>query len=735
MQIQKPKKALAFVLGLGILFLGGEISVSNLSADLSAMEVLEITGFKNLASEPKVDDEISIVGQNFGNKAADLKVNLNGTDYSVVSSYGNELKFKLTSSLQSGNLFVKKTVTVDETNETLESNQIYLDLKTPKITKSEAINGLLPHNDLTIYGVNFGLAEFFCGTEGLKIKSAEPDSITIELPEKFLDCSIITKKSGFEIDTKNTLFIMAPVELSGISLVEDTFKVYGKGFTNYQSDLAKLSLVFSDGRSSLSNPTFVADGEINFAKNSTLLPHSGRVALKIDTISTPQFDYNANGDFPSITEITDLQAQLDGKINYQLNWNGSLDRRSEMKFKVNSNEVSLTGNQVEADSPPSQTGTAWVEMDDWKSQVLNYEFTETLVPKITEIKIGNYLNFEILGKNFGSRETLLSVSTGAGSFGVIQAQDTLVTIATVSGSDDDKDTEYVTPEGDFTLTIKNEWGTSNSIDFTLPAEKDQTFYAKPIVTGIEAVDGLARGRKFWILGDNFLNAATANFGGTVVAVKILSTTKVEAVPPANIPLTGKLSVSDQAGNTSAEINYALIPTNQLKPITFEFPLETEGTILQNDEWQNLFAFSVQNNQKPIELDSVEFNFEGEISQLSLVDFQLVDAEGQKITDTEIELSQSGKQIRLRNIPVSVAAEKIVFTVQTKIFRQLATDKVFSFEVGNLFEKDSTSITRENSQKKITLTAAEPAAKWCRETSGDEWQECRKRVRRSTSIPR
>ncbi|MCF7836926.1 IPT/TIG domain-containing protein [Candidatus Gracilibacteria bacterium] len=726
--MQKPKKVLAFVLGLGILFLGGEISASSLNADLTATDALEITGFRNIASEPKVDDEISISGQNFGNKSADLKVNLEETDYPVVVSYGNELKFKLTAAMQSGNLFVKKTVTVGETSETLESNLLYLDLKTPKIKKTEAATGLLPHNDLKFYGENLANAAFFCGTESLEVQSAEATSATIELPEKFLDCSIIAKKSGFEVSTGNELTVQAPINLSGISFVNDIFKVYGKGFTNYQNDLAQLSLVFSDG-SSLTNPTFVADGEINFAKGSTLLPYFGRAALKVDTISSPQFDYNIGGDFPAVTGISNLQARLDGKVNYRLDWNGSFDRRSDMQFKVNNGEVNLVGTQVEATSPPTATGTAWVEMDGWKSRVLNYELTETLVPKITDLQIDSTgKNMTISGKNFGESESEFKFNSTLTNLSLINLGSTEVKFTLPADA----------ATGEFSLGISSKWGSSNTVNFTLPAT-NRRFYAKPVITEIEAVEGLARGKKIWILGENLLNASTANFGGTVVAVKILSATKVEVVPPANIPLTGKLTVSDKAGNASAEIAYELLATNQLQPITFEFPVTATGAIAQNDDWQNLFAFSVQNNQKPIELDLVEFNFGKQDGQLALIDFQLVDTAGQKIAGADVELSQSGQQVRLRNVPVPVAAGKTVFTLQAKIFRQLETAKNYTFSVGNLFEKDSVSITRKNWQKKVMLAAADADAKWCREISGKEWQECRKRVRRPvrrpTSIPR
>ncbi|MFH1546401.1 MAG: hypothetical protein ABIE14_03420, partial [Patescibacteria group bacterium] len=195
MQKQKQIKILAFVLGIGTLFLGSEISANHLFATLDlAEENSEISEFKDLSSIPQVEDYVKILGKNFGTDTSKLTIDLAGEDYSVYNSFGNELEFQLTKEMQSGNLFVKKEVEIEGVATILESNAIYLDLHEPAITKVNAPLGLLPKNELEISGKNLDAAKFWCEEAELEIESQSQFSATLVLPTDFSGCSIVAEK-------------------------------------------------------------------------------------------------------------------------------------------------------------------------------------------------------------------------------------------------------------------------------------------------------------------------------------------------------------------------------------------------------------------------------------------------------------------------------------------------------------------------------------------------------------
>jgi hypothetical protein len=699
MQIQKPKKFLAFALGLGILFFSGEISANQLPAALPSDEAFEITRFSKVTTVPKVDDEISVMGSNFGTDKDKLKVVLGDKEYSPEVSYGNELQFKITSAMKSGNILIRKTIELeDETETKIESNTLYLDLREPSIAKIDASKGLLPGRELAISGKNLGDASFWCDTIELKIKNQKDTSAIVEIPEEFLECSVIAKKSGFEFDTRDKIQLSSPVTLSQISFSGDKFKIYGKGFAGYKNNLDQLKLIFADD-SRLTDATFVADGEIHFVKNSTLIPASGRASLEFGGDVSPQFEYTAIGNFPKITGVSDLRS-LGERVDFQVQFGGSFDDRARVKVFLNGVAVGLVGSTVETSSQPAQNGEAWIQLDDWKSDIFYYKFDESVEPIIEKIKVNKYLNFEVFGKNFGNDDDLLSVTTSVGDLKVDRARENSATLTALTDEEDEDPVDYVAPEGDFTLTVTNKWGTSNSISFTLPAEAGEIFYATPQITEIEASEGIAWGRKIYILGENLLKVVSAKFDDVSVSAKIINKNKIEVTVPSSAALTGKLSVSPTDRSESNMIDYQLLTPGQLTATKFEFPVTPSSALAQNDEWQTLFSFVVQNTQSPFELSLAEFNF-AEKGPLPIIDLRLVDSAEQVIEDVEINLSQKNEKIDVLKLQVPVAGGGNVFTVQAKIFRKLENNATFSFKPGNLITP-TVDIRRQASEKKSAL---------------------------------
>ncbi len=714
MQKQKQTKILAFALGIVALFLSSEISVN---ATLEPKNP-EISEFKNLSSIPQAGNFVKISGKNFGTEVNDLTINLAGEDYSISNSFGNELEFQLAKEMQSGYLFIKKEVDVEGTIITLESNTIYLDLREPAITKVNAPLGLLPKNELEISGKNLDATEFWCEDAKLEIESQSQFNATIILPTDFSGCSIVAKKEGFEFDTNETLIIATPVDVSGISFSGGNFRVYGKGFTGFENSLSKLSLIFEDG-STLTNPTFVADGEIFFEKGETILPYAGGVVLGVNEISSPQFYYVAMGSFPAIVEILNLQNKNE-KAVFQMNLSGSFGRT--LKIMLNNKEVDIVGSEVEMDSAPAESGEAWIEMDGWKSKIFNYEFEENLNPKITEIKIDSSTRkIKIFGRNFGGSRSNFGISSNAGTFSLID----------LGSNDAEARLPEEAGEKRFTLRVSNKWGSSNSVTFTLPAAVNQSFYPQPSISTLESVEGLAPGKQVQILGENLLNITSANFGGKEARVKILGLGKIETTIPITASLSGKLSVKDKSGVISGEFDYQLSSLTQLKTPAFKFPVtEATTTIIQDDEWQNLFSFAVENTKKILTFALAEFNFTGKVP-LPFSGYQLVGTDGEKIEGVKIEVSQNDKKLYFREITVPVSLKKNVFTLQGKVFRQLEDGKNFSFKLLNLIEQENEKVTRQIEEKTVSVAAENLTQTFCHELSGNEWQKCRQRVRRPT----
>ncbi len=717
---QKNLKIVSFVLGLTILFLGGEISTNHLTTDLVTNSTTpQIKTIEDLANIPKAGDLIKVTGANFGTDTSKLKIYIGEDDYSVANSYGNELSFQLTKDMQSGRLFVKKTTST----ETLESGEIYLSLREPAIKKVEAPLGLLPGNDLKIIGKNLDTAEFWCASEKMEVKKQLRFSATLTLPDDFAGCSIVAKKDGFEFDTKDNLIIASPVSVNSINLLLENFHVYGKGFSGFENSLSEFSLVFDNGNT-LSNPTYVSSGEIVFAKGSTLLPHSGMISLKVNGFSSPKFDYATFNSFPSISNIFNLHDQ-NKKAVFNLDLSASLDDRQKTKIMLNGQEVTLFGSEIEMSSAPPKSGTAWTEMDGWKGEVFNYEFSEDLNPKITKLKFdATGGNITIIGRNFGNSKNNFKVSSSVANLSLINLGTTSAKIVLPNDAKD----------GNSTITVSNKWGSSNSVSFTLPASANQAFYPKPSISKIETTEGFAYGKKVKIIGENLLNVISANFGGKEVAVKILSLGEVEATIPTSAPLTGKASLKNKNRESSNELDYQLLSPSEIKTPTFEFPVtRTTTSIIQKDDWQNLFSFAVQNTQKPLTLNLIEFSFVG-TAPLPFSDYQLVRADGSVVEEVGIKVVTNSKKLLIRGVGVPVDLEKAVFTLQGKVFRQLASNKNFELTLMNLIENDNFKISRQVTKKNISITAASLKQSFCNELLSDEWQDCKKRVRRPVRRP-
>ncbi|MBU1089754.1 hypothetical protein KKF38_03100, partial [Patescibacteria group bacterium] len=497
------------------------------------------------------------------------------------------------------------------------------------------------------------------------------------------------------------------------------FRVYGKGFAGFENSLSALSLVFEDG-STLTNPAFVADGEIFFEKGETLLPYAGGVVIEVDEISSPQFYYTAVSSFPAIAEIYNLHDK-NGKAAFQMDLSGSFSRTG-LKIMLNSQEVALVGSEIELASAPAESGEAWIEMNGWKSKVFNYEFEEDLKPKITEIKINTTTQkAEILGRNFGDSEGDFGISSSAGEFLLIDLGSNEATARIPNEAE----------EGSFTLTVSSKWGSSNSVTFTLPAAANQSFYPQSSISALEPLEGLAPGKKVRIHGGNLLNVSSANFEGKEAAVKVLGLDEIEVTIPSAAPLSGKLSVKDKSGALSGEFDYQLLADEELQTPAFEFPVtETATAIIQDDEWQNLFSFTMENAKKTLTIALAEFNFTGN-APLPFTDYQLVGSDGEEIAGAEIEVSQNDKKLYLRGIEVPADLEKTVFTLQGKVFRQLEEEKSFSFKLLNLIEQENERITRQTKEKTVSIAAVDLTQTFCHELSSDEWQDCRQRVRRPT----
>lgn len=727
----KPLKILSFFLGLGILCTGTSISAERLSASVAKNEQIAISGVKNMPPMPAVGDQISLIGKNFGTEEDELKIVFGDKEYKPVISYGNMLELKLEKDMRSGYISIKKE-TEDEEGETttIESNTFYLDLKDPTLTKIEAPDGLLSGKTLRVTGDNFGNTTFWCDTIELTAKRQNSTVVELEIPEKFLECNLIAKKSGFELDTGEELKLIPPVVVSQVDFSDDKFRVYGKGFESYEDNMDGLELVF-DNNLRLKHPTYVHDGSIYFEKDTTVIPAKGSVALETGDILSPQFDYEAFNSFIKILDISNLR-NLDRKVDFQVEFGGSLSDKGRAKVYVNGSKVDREGSTVESSTQPALKGEAWIQLKDWKSEIFHYEFDHGAKPIIDSIKVGNHLNFEVFGENFGNGIALMSVSTNVGDLEVDEARNTSAKLTAIVDDDDDNDEEakvYSAPEGEFTLSVSNKWGTSNTIKFTLPIEPGTVFYTTPKITEIKVIEGLAPGRRIHILGENLLQATSAKFGEIIVPVEVISRNRLAATIPVPAAMTSKLSVINADESESNEIDYELLTADQMLDTKLQFPASNETSeIIQDDEWQNLFAFSVGNTERAFDIDLVEFNFE-EKGPLPVSDLRLVDSEEKEIEDVKIDLYQKDKKIRLREIEIPVSTEPTILTLQGKIFELLEKERSFELELGNLII-ENIELEKQGSTKTINFAASESSSTFCREISVNDWQTCRKRIRRA-----
>ena len=740
MQKQTFLKLLTFVLGVFTLVAVGEISANQLSANLTSSEAIVVNGFKNLSKiTTKAGDEIKIVGKNFGNDVDDLEIVLNGESYDVEASYGNEIILSLDSEMSSGDLFVQRTIEIDDSTYTLESNAIELDLGTPLVTKINAPDGLIPKADLQIFGSNLGSAVFFCSdsddAEALDTSKQENESVTLELPSEFTECELRAKDRGFEFVIDEDFTIAAPIVVSAIEFSGDAFRVLGKNFGDYENNLDDLELA-CENDASLTNATYVNDGELSFAKSdSTVLPNAGWAVLEVGEKTSPQFEYIASGQFPQITELKNLSDAGDGDTTFQIGISGSVSVRSGAVLSLNGSEIEFSGSTVTMSSKPASSGEAWLEKDGWESRVFHYDFEDDLKPKVTEIQVdASARSLEIFGRNFGEKANFDVSGLQFDNPDLDEDEDDADQtekswLQRVSDNSAIVNLPFST--GTLSVSVSNRWGSSNSVQITLPAEGDQSFYPTPEIDEIEALDGLAPNRNIAIHGDNLLNVYAASFAGKQAAATVKSLTTVEVTIPSTAPLEGELTVLDKNGNESSSLTYELLSFNQLATPSLEFPSSTNtSALVASDDWQDVFAFTFSNSLKTLDMDLIEFNFDD--SPLPFTEFRLLDTNDTVLDEVDLTLDQEEEKLKIGGLTIDPSVEKVTFTLQAKVFQDLASDEEFIFSLGNTSEKSGELVSKNGIDKKITVAGGASAKKFCLtyDESKETWKKCK--IQRPTS---
>ncbi len=695
----------------------GEISANQIAANVVSEE-LSITGVRDLSVTTRAGDTIRILGKNFGTEAKDTKVFLNGQTYPVEGSFGNEVLFKLDKKMRSGEVFVERTMNLPSgISKRLTVNSLTLNLGEPSLTKIDAPGGLLPGADLKVEGTNLAGASFFCsekdGATALKVREQSTKSARLELPNQFTDCTLTVRNHGFEFIVSQKFQISAPISMTGLDFSNGGFRVFGKNFSIYENKLDQLALIFEDGK--LNQATLLADGTLFFAKDtSKILPNSGFATLAVGDKNSPRFEYRIAENFPRITKISDLRDAGDGKTSFQIETSGEPSELATTKLFLNGTAVTFGASTATLTGRPKLNGEAWLEKDGWRSEIFNYAFTENLEPAITEIRVNTATrSLEIHGRNFGSNRDKFKVSG-------VQFKDPSIKTKTVSTDDKswlkkveelDAITELPFSTGNPSVSVSNRWGTSNSVKITLPLKTSQSFFPDFTISSIESITGFAPGRRIVVHGTNLLGATFANISGQQISTKVLALDSAELTVPADAPLKGEIFLSDKNGKQSNKIPYELITTNQVDDPMLKFPLSPgDGALVQNNEWQNLFDFELSNTLKTVTIDSLEFNFDK--TPLPLIDFRVVDAKNAVVAGARVDLAQTDKKLRIRNLTIPTSLAKTQFTLQAKVFSELAENGQFIFSLGNVSEKSGQQINSVDAQKKITIAGNLSTERFC-----------------------
>lgn len=730
MQKEKTLKFLTFVFGLATLISVSEISANQISASVTNADIT-VTGFRNLSAGVQASDKISIIGTNFGIEAKDLKVFLNKQQYSVEASSGNEAIFKLDKKMQSGDLFVERTIKLaNGSNTKIDSKPIFLNLNEPSITKMDAPNGLLPGANLDVRGKNLSGASFFCSNQtnasALAVKEQTAVSATLTLPNQFAECTPIVRNRGFESATNQKLQISAPINVTGISFVDGGFRVDGKNFSIFENKLSSLTLIFEGKK--LNSATLLADGSLFFAKNqNNILPNTGWVALAVGDKTSPRFDYHISDNFPKIASISNLYDEENGKTNFQISVGDTASELTTSKLFLNGKAaLSFSNSVANFDGRPVLSGKAWFEKDGWQSEIFNYEFKENLEPAITKIQVNMATrSLEISGQNFGTSRDKFNVKglqfKDPDSTTKSKSTDTKTWLQRLSLNTAIVQLPFST--GDLSVSVSNRWGTSNSVKITLPLESSQAFFPDFSISSIEPLEGLAPGKRFIVHGKNLLGATLANIGGKQITTKALTVDRTEITIPPNAPLAGEIFLSSRNGSKNSSIAYKLTSADQINNPLVEFPVNTDkATLTQSDAWQNLFDFALTNNLKTITLDSLEFNFNQTL--LPLTDFRIVDDSGSSVADARVEISLSSRKLKIRNLKIDPSLEKKHFTLQTKVFRDLAENKKIIFSLGSSTERNNQKINSSKTTKEISIIGNSGTEKLCIALIDKQWKSCK-----------
>ena len=690
--------------------------------DLSTPELTEVVFF---GSEYNKDDTVSLKGKYFGTEEGDLRLIINGKNYSVKQSYGNMLDFVIRSEMHSGQIYIEKYVTTDGKQVKLESNRIDIDFGEPQVEKIEAPKGLLPDKDLIIYGNNLKDARVWCGDTAFDTYEQEKEIIKIRVPNTYLKCLIEVTNNGFLSRTHETVEILPIPKADKIKLQNNEIIVSGEGFSPFKDTLNKVGLKF--GRKSLGASDYLSDSEIRFTKGQAI-PAKGNAILTLNTTSLPPVAYDFQKDIPNIEEISTVTLSSDGKTyEFAIETDSNLQQLDATPVLYMNNRkmtTSIDGTflRVSSNSEPTKSASAWIELDGFQGETFLYNLNFDFTPKVSKLYTLSNLRtssgkIRIEGFNFFNKDRS-KVKSSMGDLEINRFGSNAIEVTLPLDGTEDK----------HHLSVSTPFGLSDNVFFTIPYDKNKVIYATPFIEEIVYPKGPYKGEDIIITGTALENILALEIEGVQVKPKRTSFDEIEFTLPQSIPLSGSLILINQDRVESNTLEYTL--TQKPENTTTEVSLDTETLELSTDptNWQTIQTLTIDklfNNQTL----SFEIQFECQkdcSSTLPFSDFQIINSD-RKTQLAKFSPDQQKLSLRISQFHIPASSSKQTFSIQVKAFEKYQHDSVFTTKLGLTQLRDELNevqdIQKSKNEGEIQITSGTLQGFCFEQLEVSQWEDC------------
>lgn len=697
---------------------------------------ISLSRIKDAIPYYQADDIVSVYGSNFGTDTSKLKLYINDQSHKIEKSYGNEVQFKLTKDSRSGLLYITKSYT-DENGKTstLETNRLEIDLFEPSIEKIEAKEGLSPGSEVVFSGKNLNDAKFACDEIELHPKLQGEKKVIISLENTTLNCSFNVEKRGFKFDSSEKIQLSPLLYYFQILSKKEYIHVYGKGFDAYKESISDFEINFVD--KTLKDAEYISDTEIRFP-HSTTIASRGLSTLKIKDTQLPSISYSFSKNIPYISEVSNPELTKDGQFIFEIFVSEALN-----EIYRNEGEVFMNGQKIEGEvkgrkleiiqkSLPEENGEIWVEMNKLQGKHFKYNFNLDFKPQVIKIQpivrkldsSGGRIRVE--GSNFYPKDSV-KISSSAGELKITQLQSNSFQAFLPSPL----------KEGNYSLSVSNSYGNSNSINFSIPATLSKRFYPDPKITRLEYPQGPFSGSSVKIYGEGLAHITSVNYEGNGFKPRWSNTNTLEAIIPKKIEKSGKLTVSSNFLNESNSLDYKIYSKPKRPELTMFFPTKKSVHLIEKEaEFQTILHFSLKNTQEPL-LASFTWKISCNTSKdclkvLPFTAYQLVDSNDKIIEDLSYEIDAQNKTLSIKNINIAASGRFLHYSLEAKM-QPITKDEIRNIKLISASAKDmnekSLKIDKKTRAAKLYMRRSENSKSYCKEFSEEKWQDCKKERKR------